>query len=449
MVSLTKIVKLIPKSLIVPVLPFFLGLAVAIGFWVWQQIRFKRKLQRLLETFDTEVSEVSLPLIPRLRREIALQNQRKQELQSQLQTWETLIESAPIGYLQVDEENQLLWCNQKAQQLLGLQKWKPGQLRLLLELVRSYELDRLIEQTRDRQQSQVHEWLHHPDCADAAAMSNLQKINLRASSLLLPQEQVGVFIENRQPLVEIIQSRDRLISDLAHELKTPLTSIRLVVETLQQQIDFPIRRLVDRLLPEVDRLINLVQNWLEISHLELEPYKKLNLQPVEIQALIYSVWQNLEPLAQAQNLQLEYSQPNPVWIKADKSRLTQVFLNLLHNSIKYSPPQATIYAIVNLLPTKMAPKQVQINFIDGGKGFPAADLPYVFDRLYRCEPDRTRYSLDSIDTSSPIINGSGLGLAIAQQIILAHGGTIKAKNHPDTGGAWLQIELPEVIVNLE
>ncbi len=430
-----------------PVFPFFLGLAVATGFWFWHQVQLKGKLRRLLETFDTEVSEISLPLIPRLRREIALQNQRQQQLQSQLQTWETLLQSAPIGYLQVDEENQLLWCNQQAKQLLGLQKWEPGQVRLLIEVVRSYELDRLIEQTRDRQEPKVQEWLHHPDCADAAAMSNLQKISLRASSLPLPQAQVGVFLENRQPMVEIIQKRDRLASDLAHELKTPLTSIRLVVETLQQQIDLPIRRLIDRLLPEVDRLINLVQNWLEISHLELEPHKKLNLQPVELQHLVYSVWQNLEPIAQAHNLQLDYSQPCPVWIKADKSRLTQVFLNLLHNSIKYSPPESTIYAIINLLPTKSAPKQVQVNFIDCGTGFPVADLPYVFDRLYRCETDRSRHSIDSIN--SPIINGSGLGLAIAQQIILAHGGTIKARNHPDTGGAWLQVELPEVIANLE
>lgn len=445
-VSLAKIVKLIPKNLIVPVVQFFLGFAVAIGFWFWQQIRLKSKLRRLLETFDTEVSEVSLPLIPRLRREIALQNQRYQELQSQLQTWKTILETAPIGYLQIDEENQLLWCNQKAKQLLGLQKWEPGQVRLLLELVRSYELDQLIEQTRDRQAPQEQEWLHHPDCADAAAMSNLQKISLRASSLPLAQAQVGVFLENRQPVIDIIQARDRLVSDLAHELKTPLTSIRLVVETLQQQIDFPKRRLIDRLLPEVDRLINLVQNWLEISHLELEPHKKLNLQPVELQSLISSVWQNLEPIAQAKHLQFSYSQPNPVWIRADKSRLTQVFLNLLHNSIKYSPAEGTIYAIINLLPTKTDPKQVQINIIDCGEGFPAVDLPHVFDRLYRCEPDRTRHSLESINSS--IVNGNGLGLAIAQQIILAHGGTIKAKNHPDTGGAWLQIELPQVIPDL-
>jgi len=93
---------------------------------------------------------------------------------------------------------------------------------------------------------------------------------------------VGVFLENRQPLVDLSQTRDRWVSDLAHELRTPLTSIRLVVETLQEQLQPPIRQWIDRLLPEVDRLINLVQSWLELSQLEANPSKQLNCQPVEL-----------------------------------------------------------------------------------------------------------------------------------------------------------------------
>lgn len=428
-----------------PVVDFFLGLLIGIGFWLWQKIQSNRKLQHLLKAFQTDDSDIALPIIPRLRREMAQQQQLQQKLQLQVQTWQNILAAAPIGYLQVDEENQLLWCNHQAQELLGLQKWEPGQVRLLLELVRSYELDQLIEETRDRQQQQICEWVFHPTCADAAAMSKLKSLQLRAQSLPLPENGVGVFLENQQPIVEISQTRDRLISDLAHELRTPLTSIRLVIETLQQQLESPFRRLVDRLLPEVDRLINLVHNWLEISHLELEPHKQLNLQPVEVRSLIYAAWQTLEPLAQSHKLHLSYSEPVPVTIRADQARLTQVFLNLLDNSIKYSPAQATIYVVISLLPTERTPKQVQINIIDCGKGFPVADLPYVFDRLYRCESDRTRHVAGSLD--APVITGSGLGLAIVRQIVLAHGGSIKAKNHPDTGGAWLQVELPEVITN--
>jgi two-component system phosphate regulon sensor histidine kinase PhoR len=142
-------------------------------------------------------------------------------------------------------------------------------------------------------------------------------------------------------------------------------------------------------------------------------------------------------------LSLTYSGSETVWLRADKSRLTQVFLNLLDNSIKYSPFQGTICVIVNQTMTETEPKQVQINIIDSGPGFPAADLPHVFERLYRGDPARTRQPQSlSNSAAAPRTTGSGLGLAIVRQIVLAHGGSIKAMNHPETGGAWLQVELP-------
>ncbi len=424
-------------------LAFFVGLAIGIGFWVWQRVQLQRKLRHSLRILQTDTSEVSLPILPRLRREIIRQQHQSQELQAQLQTWQQMLQVAPVGYLQVDEENQLLWCNQQAQQLLGLTRWEPGQVRLLLELVRSYELDQLIEQTREQQQPEVRDWVFHPASADAAAISGLRALTLRAASLPLPEGQIGVFLENRQPLVDLSQAHDRLASDLAHELKTPLTSILLVVEALQQQLEPPLKQWVDRLLPEVERLINLVQTWLELSHLETDPSQKLNCQPVELRSLIDSVWQTLEPLAQRQQLSLTYSGSETVWLRADKSRLTQVFLNLLDNSIKYSPFQGTIRVIVNQTMTETEPKQVQINIIDSGPGFPAADLPHVFERLYRGDPARTRQPQSlSNSAAAPRTTGSGLGLAIVRQIVLAHGGSIKAMNHPETGGAWLQVELP-------
>jgi two-component system phosphate regulon sensor histidine kinase PhoR len=205
---------------------------------------------------------------------------------------------------------------------------------------------------------------------------------------------------------------------------------------------------IDRLVPEVDRLINLVQSWLELSQLESQPGKQLNRQPVEVRSLIQSVWQTLEPLARRHHLSLTYSGPEIVWLRADESRLYRVFLNLLDNSIKYSPPQATIRVAVNLLPSENTPKQVQINIIDSGPGFPDSDLPYVFERLYRCDPARARQPVFLSNPPSLLgSTGSGLGLAIVRQIVLAHGGSVKAMNHPGTGGAWLQVELPEAMAD--
>jgi two-component system phosphate regulon sensor histidine kinase PhoR len=424
-------------------LAFFLGLGIGIGFWLWQYNQLQGKLRRLVKMLPADPTADSFSLLPRLRQEIVSQQQQREELQAQLQTWQELLQVAPIGHLQVDEENQLLWCNQQAWQLLGLTRWEPGQVRLLLELVRSYELDQLIEQTREQQQPQVREWLFHPASADAAALSGIKALTLRATSLPLPKGQVGVFLENQQPLVDLAQARDRSVSDLAHELKTPLTSILLVVETLQQQLQPPLRQWIDRLLPEVERLINLVQTWLELGQLEKDSSKQLKYESVELRSLINSVWHTLEPIAVCQQLHLSYSGPETVWLKADKSRLTQVLLNLLDNSIKYSPSQGTIRVIVELIIAATNSQQVQINVIDSGPGFSAADLPHVFERLYRGDTARTRQPI-SVSHSGffPGTTGNGLGLAIVRQIVLAHGGSVKAMNHPETGGAWLQVELP-------
>lgn len=423
-------------------LEFFLGLAVGIGIWLWQYTQFQKTLWQILRKFPSDATEISLPSINLLRRAVTKQKEYSAQLQEKVHLVEYLLEVAPVGYLQVDEENQLLHCNPQAQQLLNLHRWDPGQLRLLLELVRSYELDHLIEQTRDQQQPQVKEWVFHPTFTNAVSLGEAQAHALRAFSYPLPEGKIAVFIENRQPLVELAQARDRTLSDLAHELKTPLTSIRLVAETLQQQLQPPLQRWAERILPEVDRLINLVQGWLELN--QLEANSKLHRQPVELRSLITTVWQTLEPLAQSQQMQLNYSGPEAVWLKADESRLYRLFLNLFDNSIKYSPPEAKICVKLNLIEAD----QVQIDIIDSGPGFPSTDLPYVFDRLYRGDPARTRHvtTLGNFP-SCPVSTGCGLGLAIVRQIVLAHGGTIKAMNHPETGGAWLQVLLPEVLAD--
>ncbi|HEY9804526.1 MAG TPA: PAS domain-containing sensor histidine kinase [Leptolyngbyaceae cyanobacterium] len=431
-------------------LGFLLGLAVGLGFWIWQQVQLNRYLTQVAQPAQsrTDKMKVALFLLPRLRRKIATLKQHKQDLQQSLQTYQDLLDVAPVGYLQVDEENQLLWCNQLAREILYLQRWQPGQVRLLLELVRSYELDRLIEQTRDRQKPQTKEWVFHPSCDNAAEMPTIKSLMLRAFSLPLPNGQVGVFLENRQPLLDMNQVRERSFSDLAHELRTPLTSIRLVVETLQNRLEPPLNRWVDRLMQEVDRLVNLVQSWLELTQMEANPTMQLHMETVELRSLMTSVWETLEPLAQRQNLSIAYSGPEKLLIKADSARIYQVFLNLFDNSIKYSSPNTSIKIEAEILTFKKnhdgnsPPPIVEINLIDAGEGFGDEDLPHVFERFYRGDKARTHTALQDSN-----IVGNGLGLAIVRQIILAHGGSIKAMNHPQTGGAWIQIHIPEVVAN--
>ncbi|TAE61317.1 MAG: PAS domain-containing protein [Nostocales cyanobacterium] len=440
-------------------LGFLLGLAIGLGFWLWQQVQLNNYLEQIIQPLNSHSHRVSLPLLPlsrtirnRLLQTISTAKQNQQDLYLSLEVYKQLLDSAPLGYLQVDEENQLLWCNQQAREILHLQKWQPGQIRLLLELVRSYELDQLIEQTRDWQKSQFREWVFHPSRDHGQGMLELKPLAVAATSFPLPTGQVGVFLENRQLLLDINQQRDRSFSDLAHELRTPLTSIRLVAETLQTRLSPPFVGWVNRLMQEVDRLINLVQTWLELTQMETNSTILLRPETVELRSLIVSVWETLEPLTKYQNIHISYSGLESVHIRADKSRLYQVFMNLLDNCIKYSLPDTDIHIEMKLIigsefiSQNIQSQLLEINIIDSGNGFSDADLPHVFERFYRGDKAREHKSINENKTTT--VNGSGLGLAIVRQIIIAHSGTIKAMNHPQTGGAWIQIHLPEVMSNL-
>jgi len=457
---------------------FLLGLAIASTFFLWQQQRQVRRINQLVSTLQNIESDdaLSLPVISRLRRAVQQSLQYQEKLANSLQINENLLMAAPVGYLQVDEEDRLIFCNQQAQELLNTERWRSGEPRLLLEVVHSYELDQLIVQTRDRQSPEVKEWVFHPVCLEGAQMREVRSILICASSLPLPEGQVGVFIQNQQTLRELRQSRNEWFSDLAHELRTPLTSINLVAEFLQERIPEAEQRWLKQMSQQTKRLIQLVQNWLELSQLEKDPFQTLQLQLVDLGILAQDIWQSITPLVQTKGISLRVNIPQPVYLKVDPTRLEQVFLNLFHNSIKHSPLNAEIYLEIktNPVPPKIdilsiksdlkyiaedgennlniakklleisyldcleITEYVEINIIDSGQGFKETDLPFVFERFYRGDSSRQRQST----TEEP--EGSGLGLAIVQQIILAHHGSIAARNHPKTGGAWLQITLPKI-----
>jgi two-component system, OmpR family, phosphate regulon sensor histidine kinase PhoR len=436
---------------------FFLGLAFGLGFYASKQYRFERQLKNTLRAYAGGKDEdISLPLESLIRRELSELDRQRQKLELDRRAWQELIEQAPIGYLQVDADNQLLGCNRTAKELLRINSQRSQRVRLLLELVRSYDLDQLIESTRNTQSSQTKEWIFYftryvsPQESEWETNSTQQlkkvveSIALKGFGFPLPNRQVGVFIENRQPLVELSQSRDRTFSDLTHELRTPLTSISLVAENLLNRLQDPERRWVERMLQETNRLIELVQEWLDLTELQSASHKSLKYETINLYDLVQSVWQTLEPIAQKKEVTLAYFGDRSLLLSVDPSRLIQVFLNLLDNAIKHNATGKEIIVQVRSEPSiKTDPgvetrEQIKIDVIDSGQGFNPTDLPYIFERLYRGDKSRTREQ-----TNNPTAEGSGLGLAIVEQIIQAHGGAITAKNHPQLEGAWLEIILPK------
>jgi two-component system, OmpR family, phosphate regulon sensor histidine kinase PhoR len=418
-------------------LPYLLvGIIIgALAGFYWFQVKNTAQLQAILNLIDQQPDNSpqplsSRPVLSKLRRSAVWVNNQKEELAAELQNWQDLWRTAPIGYIQLNADNQIISCNQQAKQILNIKDWQSDQKQVLLAVVRSFELDQLINHTRQTQTASELEWQLYPSYTDQPADGVATTI--RASTVSLPQKAVGIFLENRQPLVAINQARERWTTDLAHELRTPLTSIRLMAETIQNKAEPDIQRWTDRMIPEIDRLTKLVQGFLELSQLQETPHQHIKKEPVSLDHLIYDAWHILEPLSSQKQIGWEQTGEKNIKFSADAGRLTQVLINLFDNAIRYSPDHSKVRVM-----THHQGNMIEIDVIDAGSGFNPKDLPHVFDRLFRSDP--SRFQPEQI---SSVTTGSGLGLAIVKQIVIAHGGTITAQNHPDQGNGWLKIALP-------
>jgi two-component system, OmpR family, phosphate regulon sensor histidine kinase PhoR len=359
------------------------------------------------------------------------------KLERQITTWKHIVQESPVGYLQVDEENHLFFWNGQARQLLGIEIEMGIEKKLLLQIVRSYELDRLIEETRTTNAACQKEWIFHPTIADPLHPVEKEDIPIKAYSLPLPNGHVGIYIEDRLEAITLANQRDRWAADVAHDLKTPLTSIRLIAESLQERVDPTLQTWVKTLIQQTLRLSDLVQDILDLGQVEMGMPLKLNLKPVDLPKIIQSAWNSLEPLAASKQIKLEQYGTTDLILEADESKVYRLLSNILDNSIKHSPPLQIISIKVGIVKTKTQ-KIVVLEFIDSGSGFAKAALPHVFDRFYQSAQPEIQLGGDRGFTQG----GSGLGLAIARQIVKSHKGTITVDNHPETGGAWVKVTLP-------
>lgn len=459
-------------------LEFIGGLSIGLVTLFVYRRRDTAKLKRLLARLEGSQPLPNMGYDAQLASAIATRQAQSDTLGEQLQDLRSVLKNAPLGYLQVDEENRLLWCNQKAQDFLDIEQGDYAQPRLLLAIVRSYELDQLVDRTRKRQTLCKSDWTFNSISTDPFNYLERPAYPLKGYGLPLSNGHVGVFLENRQEAVSLAQQRDRWISDVAHELKTPLTSIRLVAETLQSRVDPTLTSWVDRLLEEVIRLSRLVDDVLNMSHLEQRQSEKQGEtgEEVDLVHLVEAAWQSLEPLAKLKQVDMRYEGPGQLVAKTNGSLMHRVFFNLMSNAVKYSPMGQAIqvrlsavgkeaFAEGDSLSGRLRQRAgtdpdsdtlgagILIEVLDTGVGFDDKDLPHVFDRFYRADPARSREpgtdemapptgELNAAEIAELSSSGTGLGLAIVRQIVMSHEGRVEARNHSQMGGGWLRVWLP-------
>ena len=333
----------------------------------------------------------------------------------QLRQW---IEELPQGWLVLAPDDSLSTLNPRAEQLLKLQRDLALLGQPLLALRPSDEVQHLVALARDKGVPQRGRWTL-PDT----------ELELR----VLPGDGgwIAVLLEGRNPLQRQLQRQEAWVGDVAHELRTPITALMLVGDSLAARLEEQpqARLLVERLLKELRRLQDLVSDLLALSRLENTPVAEANRQSaVDPRDVLGSVWSTLEPLASQRGVGLQVSPGREQALRAavDPARLHQALLNLLDNALRYSPEHSNIEVSL-----EYRDRWCLITVRDRGPGLSRGDLERMFERFYRGDPARAR---------APRV-GSGLGLPIVQQIALSQGGLVRARNHPD-GGAQLELLLP-------
>ncbi len=227
-------------------------------------------------------------------------------------------------------------------------------------------------------------------------------------------------------LEQLDASRSQFVSNASHELKTPLSTMKILIETLMYQDPMDpamTKEFLTDVNKEIDRLNGIVSDLLTLVN--IDSGMKLNLQELEIGGLLQEQVKRLSPLARENGIELDCQLKESLDVNGDALKLQQVVYNIIDNAIKYTPRGGEVHCTLN-----RAGKKAIIRVQDTGVGIPEADLPHIFDRFYRVDKARSRET-----------GGTGLGLSIVKQFVLLHGGNITAKSAPGKGSTFV-IELP-------
>ena len=216
----------------------------------------------------------------------------------------------------------------------------------------------------------------------------------------------------------------RFIADASHELKTPLTVMRVGVEhSLTDPRTAPETiAALDETLQEVRRMTELVDTLLTLARVD-EGRMELHTEPAELGALVAEVYETAQMLGEEARVEVTLETlPEPVLVQADRARLRQLLLNLLSNAVKYTPPEGRVWLVLTA-----GPEAATISVRDTGLGIAPGDVDRVFDRFWRADAARSRTG------ERP---GFGLGLSICKWIAEAHGGSIAVTSRPGRGSTF-------------
>lgn len=206
-------------------------------------------------------------------------------------------------------------------------------------------------------------------------------------------------------------SRQEFVSNVSHELKTPLTSMKVLADSLNSMEDAPIelyKEFMGDIGNEIDRETKIINDLLSLVKMD-KSAADLNVTNMNINELLEQILKRLNPIAEKQNVELVLESFRPVSADVDEVKITLAFTNLIENAIKYNKPGGWVHVTLNA-----DHQYFYLKVEDSGIGIPEDSLEHIYERFYRVDKSHSRE-----------IGGTGLGLAITRNAVLMHRGAIR------------------------
>jgi two-component system, sensor histidine kinase and response regulator len=241
-------------------------------------------------------------------------------------------------------------------------------------------------------------------------------------------------VERRRLMLEAIALRrekeilrEQFASIVSHELKAPLSAVQQNLFAFEFELEKAMtedqKGKFERIKTRIGDMLKLINSWLRVITVDINKLKE-SFKPLAITDPINVAIENLASLAKRKGIQVNFSAGDLPLINGDSISLLEVFINVISNSLKYSPDFSTV-----TIAAKEEEKQVKISVKDEGIGISSEDLPHIFDGFYRGKSGQ--------ETAA----GHGIGLAVTRQIVEAHNGTVSVESAPGKGTTFV-VSLP-------
>jgi two-component system, OmpR family, phosphate regulon sensor histidine kinase PhoR len=323
----------------------------------------------------------------------------------------TILDNMADGVIMTDVEGIVSLANNAARQLFGIENTAG---KTLIAVVRDHEMDEVLKRCLKTGETQTLQY------ESGAARRYIRVIAVP----IIDDELSGalLLLQDLTELRDLQTTRRELIGNISHEFRTPLAGIKAMVETLGDgAVDDKeaARGFLTRIDDEVDRLTQIVAELTELSRIETGKVD-LVMEPLDLNLLLEEVVSQLGPQADRRQLSVTMQPAADLpAVQADKARVRQVIINLVHNAIKFTQAGGKITVI-----TRMSDGTVTVDISDTGAGIARRDLPHVFERFYKGDRARSGGT------------GTGMGLAIARHVVEAHGGRIWVRSEEGRGSTF-------------